>query len=34
LTSAQWDRARAVMRTEQPHITITDARSGRAGGAS
>lgn len=34
LTSAQWDQAHAVLRTEQPHITVTDARPGRAGGAS
>ncbi|GAA4466615.1 hypothetical protein GCM10023170_077790 [Phytohabitans houttuyneae] len=32
VTSAQWEQARAVLRTEQPHITVTDARSGRAGG--
>jgi hypothetical protein len=30
-SSAQWERARAVLRTEQPHLTVTDARSGRAG---
>ncbi|WP_246274505.1 hypothetical protein [Phytohabitans houttuyneae] len=32
VTSAQWERARAVLRTEQPHIRITDARSSCAGG--
>jgi hypothetical protein len=32
LTPAQWDKARAVLRSQQPHITITDARSGRAAG--
>lgn len=32
VTSAQWERARAVLRTEQPHITVTDARSRRADG--
>lgn len=33
VTSAQWDEARAVLRSQQPHITIMDARSGRGAGA-
>jgi len=32
LTPAQWDEARTVLQSHQPHITITDARSGRAAG--
>lgn len=32
LTSAQWERAYAVLRAEHPHITVTDARPGRAAG--
>jgi len=33
LTPAQWEQALAVLRSDQPHITISDARSGRAAGA-
>jgi hypothetical protein len=32
-TEADWEQARAVLRSQQPHITVTDARSGRAAGA-
>lgn len=34
LTEAQWQQAHAVLRTQQPHITVTDARPGRAAGTS
>ncbi|MDG4790219.1 hypothetical protein O7626_30585 [Micromonospora sp. WMMD1102] len=34
MTEAQWEQVRAVLRTEQPHITVTDARPGRGSGAS
>ncbi|MFD1083463.1 hypothetical protein [Micromonospora andamanensis] len=34
LTEAQWDQAHAVLRAQRPHIAVTDARSGRAAGAS
>ncbi|MDG4829976.1 hypothetical protein O7627_11770 [Solwaraspora sp. WMMD1047] len=34
LTEAQWQQARAVLRSQQPHVTVTDARPGRAAGAS
>ncbi|MGW5558604.1 hypothetical protein ACWER9_15440 [Micromonospora sp. NPDC003944] len=34
LTKAQWEEAHAVLRTQLPHITVTDARPGRAAGAS
>jgi len=34
LTEAQWQQAHAVLRAQQPHITVTDARPGRAAGTS
>ncbi|MEU8159494.1 hypothetical protein [Micromonospora parva] len=34
LTEAQWERAHAVLRSQLPHITVTDARPTRAAGAS
>ncbi len=34
LTEAQWEQAHAVLRSQQPHITVTDARPRRAAGAS
>jgi hypothetical protein len=34
LTPAQWEQAHAVLRAEQPHITVTDTRPGRVDGAS
>jgi hypothetical protein len=33
VTEAQWEQALAVLRTQQPHITVTDARSARPTGA-
>lgn len=34
LTEAQWEQAHAVLRSQQPHITVTDARSSRTADAS
>ncbi|WP_326549944.1 hypothetical protein [Micromonospora sp. NBC_01813] len=34
LTEAQWQQAHAVLRSQQPHITVTDARPNRAAGTS
>ncbi|WP_230414907.1 hypothetical protein [Micromonospora tarapacensis] len=34
LTEAQWEQAHAVPRSELPHVTVTDARTDRAAGAS
>ncbi|RQW98756.1 hypothetical protein [Micromonospora inaquosa] len=34
LTEAQWEKALAVLRSQLPHVTVTDARSTRAAGAS
>ncbi|MEU7981429.1 hypothetical protein AB0B63_23240 [Micromonospora sp. NPDC049081] len=34
LTEAQWEQAHAVLRAQLPHVTVTDARSTRADGAS
>ncbi|WP_309236811.1 hypothetical protein [Micromonospora sp. S-DT3-3-22] len=34
LTEAQWEQAHTVLRSQLPHITVTDARPGRAAGAS
>ncbi|MEU1807845.1 hypothetical protein [Micromonospora aurantiaca (nom. illeg.)] len=34
LTEAQWEQAHAVLRSELPHVTVTDARTGRVAGAS
>ena len=33
VTEAQWAQAHAVLRTQQPHITVTDARPTRTAGA-
>ncbi|WP_235944850.1 hypothetical protein [Verrucosispora sioxanthis] len=30
LTEAQWEQAYAVLRSQQPHVTVTDARTDRA----
>ncbi|WP_285687915.1 hypothetical protein [Actinoplanes sp. NBRC 103695] len=32
-TEADWEQALAVLRSQQPHITVTDARSARPAGA-
>ncbi|TCB91675.1 hypothetical protein E0H26_25540 [Micromonospora zingiberis] len=34
LTEAQWAQAHAVLRSDFPYFTVTDARTGRAAGAS
>ncbi|MEU8370077.1 hypothetical protein [Micromonospora tulbaghiae] len=34
LTEAQWEQAHAVLRSQLPHLTVTDARPTRAAGAS
>lgn len=34
LTEAQWEQAHAVLRSQQPRITVTDARSSRTADAS
>ncbi|MDG4764488.1 hypothetical protein O7632_10280 [Solwaraspora sp. WMMD406] len=34
LTEAQWQQAQAVLRAQQPHITVTDARPSHAAGTS
>ncbi|MEU8182041.1 hypothetical protein AB0B86_14885 [Micromonospora sp. NPDC049047] len=34
LTEAQWEKAHAVLRSQLPHITVTDVRPGRADDAS
>lgn len=34
LTEAQWEQAHAVLRSEFPYVTVIDARTDRAAGAS